>query len=116
LRPNAGRPAAPISTTASSCSERRRSSKYVDALQGGPEWETLRERERIALVWVRPERGLARRLEVDPLWSVLYRDRMPILFARRDVRSDAASSVATLRASRRVIVTWRIARKPTRTG
>src|SRR5512135_2365119 len=72
--------------------------EYVDALQGGPKWEILRERERIALVWVRPERGLAGRLEADPLWSVLYRDRVSILFARRDVRSDAASSVASLPA------------------
>jgi hypothetical protein len=55
---------------------------YVDALQGGPAWDTLRDRERIELVWIRPERGLARRLAVDPEWRALYRDRVSVLFRR----------------------------------
>jgi hypothetical protein len=54
--------------------------EYIDVLNGGPQWETLRDRERIELVWVRPERGLARRLEADPGWSVLHRDAVSILF------------------------------------
>jgi hypothetical protein len=55
--------------------------EYIDALQGGPIWEPLRQREQIELVWIRPERGLARRLEADPRWSVLHRDEVSILFA-----------------------------------
>jgi hypothetical protein len=55
---------------------------YVDALQGGPTWDAVRDRERIALVWVRPERGLARRLASDPTWRELHRDAVSVLFAR----------------------------------
>ena len=33
--------------------------EYVDALAGGPAWDTIRDRDRIDLVWVRPDRGLA---------------------------------------------------------
>jgi hypothetical protein len=56
--------------------------EYVDALQGGPGWYALRDRERIALVWVRPERGLARQLAKDPHWRVLHRDPVSVLFRR----------------------------------
>jgi hypothetical protein len=56
--------------------------EYVDALQGGPGWDALRDRERIALVWVRPERGLARQLAKDPHWRVLHRDPVSVLFRR----------------------------------
>jgi hypothetical protein len=55
---------------------------YVDALQGGPAWDALRDRLRIELVWLRPERGLARRLAADPHWRELYRDGVSVLFAR----------------------------------
>jgi hypothetical protein len=57
--------------------------EYVDALQGGPEWDALRDRERIDLVWVRPERGLARRLTADPTWQVVHRDAVSVLFRRK---------------------------------
>jgi hypothetical protein len=57
--------------------------QYVDALQGGPEWDGLRDRERIELVWVRPHRGLAKRLEADPRWQVLHRDKVSVLFRRK---------------------------------
>jgi hypothetical protein len=56
--------------------------KYVDALQGGPGWDDLRDRARIDLVWVRPDRGLARRLAADPSWQVVHRDDVSVLFRR----------------------------------
>jgi hypothetical protein len=54
--------------------------EYLDVLQGGPEWDAVRDRDRIGLVWVRPERGLARRLAADPHWKVVYRDKVSVLF------------------------------------
>jgi hypothetical protein len=55
---------------------------YVEALQGGPGWDDLLRREPFALVWLRPGRGLARRLEHDPAWRILHRDAVSILFGR----------------------------------
>jgi hypothetical protein len=66
--------------------------EYIDALNGGPDWEPLRQRERIELVWVRPERGLARRLAADPRWSVLHRDAVSILFALNHAHGKLARS------------------------
>ena len=43
-------------------------------------WDTVRDRDRIEMVWLRPERGLAKRLLKDPGWTVLYRDKVSILF------------------------------------
>lgn len=57
--------------------------EYLDTLNGGPVWDTVRDRDRIELVWLRPDRGLAKRLLKEPGWSVLYRDKVSILFARR---------------------------------
>jgi hypothetical protein len=37
-------------------------------------------RDKIEMVWLRPERGLAKRLLKDPAWEVLYRDKISILF------------------------------------
>jgi hypothetical protein len=54
--------------------------EYVDVLSGGPAWDTVRGRDQIDMVWLRPERGLAKRLLNDPGWSVLYRDKLSILF------------------------------------
>jgi hypothetical protein len=54
--------------------------EYVDVLAGGPVWDTIRARDKIEMVWVRPERGLAKRLLSEPGWSVLYRDKVSILF------------------------------------
>jgi hypothetical protein len=56
--------------------------EYVDALQGGPAWDALRDRLRIGLVWIRPERGLARRLAADPQWREVHHDGVSVLFAR----------------------------------
>ena len=57
--------------------------EYIKAIEGEPEWETLRDREQIGLVWVRPDRGLARRLERDPGWRAVHRDGISVLFERR---------------------------------
>jgi hypothetical protein len=57
--------------------------EYVQALSGGPSWDTVRERERIDLVWLRPERGLTQRLRDEPGWSELYRDSVSVLFGRK---------------------------------
>ncbi len=57
--------------------------EYVEALQGGPGWEALQARERFTLVWVRPERALARRLLTDTRWEVIHRDDRSILFRRK---------------------------------
>jgi hypothetical protein len=54
--------------------------EYVDVLSGGPVWDTVRDRDGIQMVWVRPDRGLAKRLLKDPDWSILYRDKVSILF------------------------------------
>jgi hypothetical protein len=56
--------------------------EYVDALTGGPVWDTVRDRDRIDLVWLRPDRGLANRLLKEPGWRVLHRDKVSILFRR----------------------------------
>src|SRR5262249_53930608 len=65
--------------------------EYIDALQGGPGWDVLRDRERIDLVWVRPDRGLAQRLAQDPRWRVLHRDPVSVLFKRADSDPDPVS-------------------------
>ena len=56
--------------------------QYLDALQGGPGWDALLGGERIDLVWLRPERGLAKRLAADPSWRELRRDDVSVLFGR----------------------------------
>ena len=56
--------------------------EYLEALQGGPGWDVLDTRERFALVWIRPECGLARRLSNDPRWHQLHRDKVSVLFER----------------------------------
>jgi hypothetical protein len=61
--------------------------RYIDALQGGPEWDGLCERERFRLVWVKPDRGLAKRLAADPRWQTLHRDKVSVLFGRKDAAS-----------------------------
>ncbi len=54
--------------------------EYVDVLSGGPVWDTVRDRDKIEMVWLRPDRGLAKRLLKEPGWEVLYRDKVSILF------------------------------------
>jgi hypothetical protein len=57
--------------------------EYVDVLTGGPAWDKVRERDHIDLVWVKPDRGLARRLMEDPAWAVLYRDAVSVLLSKK---------------------------------
>jgi hypothetical protein len=54
--------------------------EYVDVLAGGPVWDSVRDRDRIDLVWLRPDRGLSKRLLKDPAWSVIHSDKVSILF------------------------------------
>jgi len=56
--------------------------EYVNVLAGGPAWDDVRDRDRIELVWLRPERGLAKRLQKEPGWNVLYHDTVSILLKR----------------------------------
>jgi hypothetical protein len=56
--------------------------KYLNAIEGGPDWNELCARYRPTLVWIRPNRGLARRLENDPAWQVRHRDSLSVLFQR----------------------------------
>lgn len=65
--------------------------EYLDVMQGGPQWDIVRDRERIDLVWVRPDRGLARRLEADAGWRVVHRDAVSVLFERIVPRTRAAA-------------------------
>jgi len=64
--------------------------EYVDILAGGPVWDTVRDREKIDLVWLRPDRGLAKRLLREPGWEVLYRDKVSILFRQGAARQLTA--------------------------
>jgi hypothetical protein len=57
--------------------------RYVNALEGGPDWDGIRDRDDIRLVWVRPDRGLARRLDADPSWRVRFRDKVSVLFEKQ---------------------------------
>ncbi len=61
---------------------------YLNALEGGPDWDEIRDRDGITLVWIRPERGLARRLAVDPQWKVVQQDQVSVLYERVRFRHD----------------------------
>lgn len=65
---------------------------YLGAMAGGPAWDVLLERQQFRLVWVRPERGLAARLAADPNWKTLHRDRVSVLFGRKDGGSTFQTS------------------------
>ncbi len=66
---------------------------YLNALEGGPDWDKIRDREAIGLVWLRPERGLSRRLADDSAWRVRYRDAVSVLFERTGSPAQALSPV-----------------------
>jgi hypothetical protein len=70
--------------------------EYASALQGGPGWDAIVARDPIQLVWLRPERGLAKRLVADGNWEILHRDRVSILLRRRGDQSGpgAGSTLA----------------------
>lgn len=56
---------------------------YLDAMEGGPAWEDLFKKTPFDLVWIKPERALARRLSRDAEWIVLRRDSTSVLFERK---------------------------------
>jgi hypothetical protein len=56
---------------------------YMIALEGGPKWDELDDREHFDLVWIQPDRGLATRLEKDSKWQEVHRDAVSVLFRRR---------------------------------
>jgi hypothetical protein len=58
--------------------------EYADVLTGGPAWDVMNNRDRIDLVWLKPDRGLARRLLKEPGWTKLYSDKLSIVFKRDD--------------------------------
>ncbi len=57
--------------------------EYVQTLSGGPTWDTVRDRERIELVWLRPDRDLVKRLAAEPGWTVLFKDSVSVLYGRK---------------------------------
>jgi hypothetical protein len=57
--------------------------EYAEALRGGGAWDELLDREGFTLVWLKPDRGLARRLNRDPAWVPIHRDAVSVLFRRR---------------------------------
>ena len=65
--------------------------EYVDVLTGGPAWDTIRDRDRIDLVWVKPDRGLAKRMFEEPDWTVLFRDSVSVLFGRKPTQTPGHS-------------------------
>ena len=65
--------------------------EYVDVLTGGPAWDTIRDRDRIDMVWVKPDRGLAKRMFEEPDWTVLYRDSVSVLFGRKPTQTPGHS-------------------------
>ncbi len=69
--------------------------QYIDAMQGEPEWDVVDGRERFEIVWVRPDRGLARRLLADPGWQVLHRDAVSVLLRRRRHRPSSRRGATT---------------------
>ncbi|HWE40814.1 MAG TPA: hypothetical protein VG406_30010 [Isosphaeraceae bacterium] len=58
--------------------------EYLAALEAGPAWDDLLAREKPRLVFIRPWRPLANRLQRDPAhWDVVYRDDIAILLRRK---------------------------------
>jgi hypothetical protein len=62
---------------------RERLLEYVEALQGGPTWDVVLDKQGIELVWVRPDCGLARRLAADRGWDVVHRDKVSVLYRKK---------------------------------
>jgi hypothetical protein len=56
--------------------------EYKAALTGGPAWDTVRDRDRIELVWLRTDHGLAQRLHKQRGWTMLHRDAVSVLYRR----------------------------------
>jgi hypothetical protein len=68
--------------------------EYADALTGGPVWDTIRDRDQINLVWLKPDRGLAKRLTKDPAWTILHQDDKSILFTHAPIAPQTLAQQA----------------------
>ncbi len=64
--------------------------EYVDTLTGGPTWDTVRDRDHIDIVWVKPDRGLAKRMSSEAGWTELYRDAVSVLYGRKPAQAIAS--------------------------
>jgi hypothetical protein len=62
--------------------------KYLNAIEGGPDWDQLAARYSPSIVWIRPARGLARRLANDPSWRERHRDKVSVIFERVGPNED----------------------------
>jgi hypothetical protein len=62
--------------------------KYLNAIEGGPDWDQLATRYSPSIVWVRPGRGLARKLAGDPSWRERHRDKISVIFERVGPNAD----------------------------
>lgn len=71
--------------------------RYLNAIEGGPDWDQLSRRDAISLVWVRPGRGLARRLSRNPDWAVRHSDDVSILFEKVTAAETGRSVARTER-------------------
>lgn len=56
---------------------------YLDALEARESWDRFQREWRFQLVWLRPNRPLARSLEADPAWEILHKDEISILLRRK---------------------------------
>ncbi|CAN5678220.1 hypothetical protein BH23PLA1_BH23PLA1_45220 [soil metagenome] len=56
--------------------------EYVSALKGGPGWDAITAEHDFELVWLRPDRGLARRLSAEESWQEVFRDKVSVLFRK----------------------------------
>ncbi len=73
---------------------------YVNALEGGPGWDTLDAQYGFELVWLRPDRGLSKRLALEDGWEVVYRDQVSVLFRKNRSLGEPSNLAVTQHADR----------------
>jgi hypothetical protein len=66
--------------------------EYLEALSGGPTWDEVRDRDRVDLVWVKPDCGLAKRVSHEPGWTELFRDATSVVFGRNATAGHVMAS------------------------
>jgi hypothetical protein len=57
--------------------------RYLDVVAGGEGWQQTLDEDGVNLVLIESGSTLAKFLESDPAWSILYQDVMATVFARR---------------------------------
>ncbi len=67
--------------------------RYLNAIEGGPDWDLLNDHHAFRLVWLRPGRGLARRLRNDRRWREIHHDPVSVLFERQDTNAPPTKVV-----------------------